>query len=207
MNYGELKQAIVDYAHRADLADMVPGFVKLTEGMLGRELRAAEQTTNLTLTEAERVAGGVYLMPAGFLEMRAVYFARAGVQFSLEQVSLAAIRERPSSSPVAQFAVRGRQVEFRGVPATDAEIECEYLARFVALDADGDTNDLLTNHYALYLYGGLFHLYQFTQDLELAQAALDTFRGALDMLNEQAGRQLGGASIGGGYNFGAGGGY
>lgn len=208
MNYGELKTAVLAYAHRPDLTAEVAGFIRLAEGMMARELRTAEQAASTTLAEADRVSEGTYALPATCLEVRAVFLLTDTRPQALEQVGLAAIRARASSSQVAQFAVRGEQIEFRGVPATDSEFEVEHLARFAALSSDTDTNDILARHEALYLYGALFHLYQFTQDLELASAAVDTFRGALERINEQAGRKLGGASIAGAYNlYGGGGGY
>jgi hypothetical protein len=85
------------------------------------------------------------------------------------------------------------QVEFRANPAAESEIEFEYFARPTALAEDSDTNRLLDSHESVYLHAALFALYSWTQDLELAQSALDTWTNAVDTLNEQAGRFLGGS--------------
>jgi hypothetical protein len=94
------------------------------------------------------------------------------------------------------------QMEFRAVPGTDAEIELEYFARPAALADDADTNRLLEAHEGVYLHAALFQLYKHTQDLELAQAELDTWTDAVGKLNEQAGRYLGGTQISRGMNLG-----
>jgi hypothetical protein len=193
MNFGELKTKLLAYSHRADLSGEAAGFVSLAEGLIRRELRAYE--TSATLTDSDRVADGLYALPATVDEVRTIYSSDQGVSYSLEQVSATQLRELAGSAPVMWFTTRGSQIEFRGVPGTGATLEVLYLGHPAALSADGDTNDLLTDHPALYLYGALFFLYQYTQDLELAQAALDTFSDTIEKLNQLHGRKAGGASI------------
>lgn len=189
MTYSELKTAIANYSHRSDLTSDIPGFIRLCEGMIRRELNAYELTA--TLDEDDRDADGVYNLPSTLLQVRAVYTDDA--PNGALNVGVNQLRSIASNSPVIWYSVIGDQIELRGVPATDAEIEIRYFGHPAALSADGDTNDLLTNHEGLYLYGSLFYLYQFTQDLALAQGALDTFNDIKDKLNEQHARKIGGA--------------
>jgi hypothetical protein len=201
LNYGTLKTAVLDYAHRADLSANVAGFIRLAEGMIRRELRAYEVT--YALGESDRSAAGLYNLPSTLLEVRVVNGAAAdGSSFTLENVGVVGIKNLDSSSTPVQYAVRGQQIEFRGIPGTGATFDLLYLGWPAELAADPDTNSLLTNHEALYVYGALFHLYQYTQDVELAQGALDTFSDAVEKLNQQNGRKNGGASVGAAYNFG-----
>lgn len=204
MNFGDLKTAIADDSHRSDLTSHIPRFVREAEGMIRRELRAYPQSG--TLTESDRSSGAVYNLPTGCLEVRAIW--RQGEDESaLQQVSLHALRRLPSTTDVVCFAVKGDTIEFRGSPATDEQFDIEYFGHPAALSADGDENELLTNHETLYRSAALFFLYTHTQDLELAQAALDTFTDVKDKLNESLGRKLGGASVAPAYSFGAGSGY
>lgn len=203
MNYGQLKTAVLSDSHRPDLSSEVARFVREGEGMIRRELRAYELST--TLDETDRVSEGVYTLPSTLLEVRAVYTEDAPA--GAEQVSLAAIRRRDASGSVLQYAVRGNQIEFRGVPAEDEEIELLYLGWPAALAVDADTNDLLTLHEVIYKSSALFSLYQHTQDVELAQGQLDVFMDAIEKLNEANGRKQGGAVVAGAYYFGCGGGY
>lgn len=195
--YAQIKTLILDTAHRADLSAYVAGFVSLAEAMIKRDLRASTYST--TLDETDRVADGVYTLPSTLLEVRSLRIAHSTHFDTLEQVSPQQIATIASTLPVQWFAMLGSTVEFRGVPATDTEIELQYFGHPVALSG---ASDVLVLDDALYLYGGLFNLYQFTQDVELAQGALDTFQDALAKLNEQAGRKLGGASVRPAYWFG-----
>lgn len=197
MTFAELKTAILAYSHRADLSAEVEGFVSLAEGLIRRDLRASVFTD--TLEEADRVALGVYTLPSTLLEVRSMRIAHGTHYDPLEQKGLDEIGEISESRPVQWYAVTGSTVEFRGVPETDAEIELTYFGHPAALAADGD---VLALDEALYLYGSLFHLYQYTQDVELAAGALDTFKDALEKTNEAAARKLGGASVRPAYHFG-----
>src|SRR5690554_1901669 len=116
MNYGELKAAVLSDSHRPDLSGEVARFIREAEGMIRRELRAFPVTA--TLTDSDRVSGGVYNLPTGLLELRAIYANAQGD--ALEQVSLSAIKRLSTSADPFQYAVRGNTIEIRGTPATGA---------------------------------------------------------------------------------------
>lgn len=204
LNYGTLKTAVLSGAHRTDLTAEVADFVRECEGMIRRGLKYA-LSLSVTLDDDDRdsTSTGVYDLPAGLITVRTIHATDANSSsYPLEQVSAAAIRALPASAPALQFCVDGDTIEVRGIPDALAELELKYMGYPAAFSADGDTNDLLTNHETLYLSGSRFYLYKFTQDLELAQGELDTFTAALDALNEQQARKLGGATIAPAYFFG-----
>lgn len=200
MNFGDLKTRVLAYAHRPSLTAEVASFVALAEGMIRRELMA--MPLSIVIDEDDRDAEGSYTLPAVATQVRALFPADGAEQYALHQVSLEELRRLPSTANPINFCVIGSTIEIRGVPEEDSEFTLHYLGHPVALSADADENDLLTNHEALYVYGALFHLYQFTQDPELAQGALDTFRQALERLNAQTARKLGGARVASSYHFG-----
>lgn len=203
MNFGQLKTQILAYAFRTGdtiVTAQCPSFVALAEGMLRRELTA--MPLSIVLDETDRSSGGVYTLPSVATQVRAIYGTRNGGEYALKQVSLEEIKRLDDTAPPLNFCVIGSTIEFRGVPATDEEFTLHYLGHPAALSADGDTNDVLTNHEALYVYGALFHLYQFTQDAELAQGAMDTFKQALERLNAQVTRKLAGARVAQSYHLG-----
>jgi hypothetical protein len=203
MNKGELKTRVLDYADRPDLSDQADGFVSLCEGLIRRDLQAMSQTATLDDTDRDSTSTGVYTLPSTVDVVRAIYATDTnGEEFPLEQVGLAELRDLRAVDAVRYWSANGDTIEIRGVPGAGASFTLRYLGHPAPLDDDSDTNDLLTNHEALYVYGSLFHLYQYTQDTELAQGALDTFQNALDKLNENAGRKLGGARVRNAYMFG-----
>jgi hypothetical protein len=203
MNFGELKTRVLDYADRPDLSDQVAGFVSLAEGLIRRDLQASAQSTALDDTDRTGTSTGVYTLPTTVDVVRSlVGYDDNGEDFELQQVGLAELRDLRVTNPPRYWAPNGDTIEIRGTPGALSGFVLYYLGHPAPLSADGDTNDLLANHEALYVYGSLFHLYQYTQDTELAQGALDTFSNALDKLNESAGRKLGGARVRNAYHFG-----
>lgn len=212
MNYGQLKSLVANESHRGDLSAEIPGFIDRAEAMIARKLRAVEMLTSVTLTDADRIAADspIYTLPDGFLEERCV----ATSERELHKVGLATLLRYRQAGSVLVYAMRGASVtpriEFRATPGAASEIAVEYFARPAALSDDADTNQLLELHESVYLHAALFALYSWSQDLELAQASFDTWLEAVETLNEQAGRYLGGAALTPAYNLGhtpVGGGY
>jgi len=200
MNYGELKTAILDDAHRPDLSSHVERFVRLTEGLIRRELRAYLLTT--TISDSDRVTAGegIYVLPVRLLEIRALWLqGRQGD--SLQRVSPAAVRRLDATADVLQYCQYGDgSIEFRGVPGDSQVFDILYYGTPAPFSDDSDENELLTDHEGLYLSGGLFYLYQHTQDRELASDQLDIFTSIIDTLNEQLARKMGGANVAPSYN-------
>ena len=203
LNYGTLKSLILSTAHRPELTTEAADFVRYAEGVIARRLRAAEMLTRVDLTDSDRVTvdEGFFTLPADFLEERS-FFCEGTPSYWLEKVSLAELRQLSGSSPVRWFnIVSPSEVEFRGVPSTTTTLELIYFARPAAFSSDGDTNALLTNHEGIYLDLGLEALYKWTQDLELAQVHSDSAVNAIEALNEQAGRMMGGQRTRGYYSL------
>lgn len=74
MNYGELKTAITDRAHRADLASKVPEFIQLAEADFSRRMSIAVDLTSesdASSNEILELAPDVYLF--GALAQLALY--------------------------------------------------------------------------------------------------------------------------------------
>jgi len=205
MNYGELKQAILDDTHRSDLSTHVARFVRQCEGLIRRDLLGYLVST--TITDTDRVSAGVFTLPARVLQIR--HLSLQGRQGDgLQRVAPGQIRRLDSTADVLQYAQNGDgSIEFRGVPSATDVFDVLYYGTPTPFATDTDENDLLTNHETLYMAGSKFFLYLHTQDKELAKDELDIFNGVIDTLNEQMARKIGGASIAPVYNFAGGSSY
>jgi len=205
LNYGTLKTQILADTHRTELTGEVANFVRAAEGVIARRLRCSEMLTRVDLTDSDRVTAdeGFYTLPTDYLEARALFLIQSAEgDIMLEPVSLMELRRYSSSSKVRQYTIiTDTEVELRGVPSTTQSFELIYFARPTAFAADGDVNDILTRHEAVYLHAGISALYQFTQDLELSAAHGQIAIDAIEALNEQAGRMIGGNNTAGYYDF------
>lgn len=201
MNYGELKTAVLDDTHRADLSSHVERFIRQCEGYIRRELRGYLLTA--TLTDADRVTAGegIFNFPARLLEPRSIHVqGRQGD--GLQRVSPNIIRRLDSTADVLQYAQYGNsQLEFRGVPSTSTVFDVLYFGTPVPFSSDSDENELLTDHETLYMAGAKYYLYLHTQDRELASDEFQIFDSTVTKLNEQLARQIGGSNNAPMYNF------
>jgi len=199
----DLKTAILDESMRSDLTDKLAMFIERAEGMIARELRAMEMLEVVTLGESDRITGGRYALPTDWLEDRSVLVEGIPCRkTSFDAINTLATGGAPLLYSVFANSTDGAVIEFRGVPATDAEIELHYFARPAALVESTDTNRLLAAHPAIYQDAALFRLYKFTQDIDLAQGCYDAWANARDTLNDQAGRFLSGTNSKPRYNIG-----
>lgn len=197
LTYATLKTAVLSNAHRPALTTEVVDFVRQAEGLIRRELRAFELRT--TLVEADRVAAGLYDLPSTLLEVRAIQ-NQNGV--TVEPVGLSALNLLTAASDVLQYALSLGQVEFRGVPGLDEEITVIYFGWPDELSQASDHNELLDLHERIYIDGALAYLYEWTEDTELADRAMNRCMDAIERVNQQKGRRLGGTSVAGRYNLG-----
>jgi hypothetical protein len=205
MNDGELKQAILDDTHRADLSTHVARFVRQCEGLIRRDLSGYLLST--TITDSDRVSEGLYNLPVRLLEIRHISLqGRQGD--ALQRVAPGQIRRLDLTADVVQYCQNGNDtIEFRGNPSAANVFDLLYYGTPAPFTSDSDENDLLTDHETLYMAGSKFFLYQHTQDRELASDELDVFNGVIDTLNEQIARKIGGANVAPSYNFAGGSSY
>ena len=205
MNYGELKTAILDDTHRADLSSHVARFVRQCEGLIRRDLTAYLIST--TISDSFRVSDGVYNLPARLLEIRSISLqGRQGD--AIQRVSPGVINRLDSTADVVQYCQNGDgTVQFSGVPGTSDVFDILYYGTPEPFANDSDENELLTDHETLYMAGSKFFLYLHTQDRELASDELDIYNGVIDTLNEQIARKIGGANVAPSYNMAGGSAY
>ncbi|UCE39331.1 MAG: hypothetical protein JSW00_08960 [Thermoplasmata archaeon] len=202
LNYTTLQTLILSTAHRTELTAEAPDFIRYAEGVIARRLRCAEMLTRVDITDSDRVTvdEGFFTLPSDFLEERSFYLV-GSPDYWLEKVSLAELRQLSGSAPTRWFnVISPSEVEFRGVPGTSDTIELIYFARPDPL-ATTATNSILTNHEGIYLDLALEALYKFTQDLELASVHSESGINAIESLNEQAGRMVGGQRTRGYYDM------
>jgi hypothetical protein len=169
MTFSELQAAVASAIARSD----VPAYAyTLATAELNTRLRLREMETTAELTaDAASVA-----LPDDFLMVKSLY-VNADPQAPLEAATgyQRALDYRASGYP-RTFTVVGSDLFLNPVPDGEYTLTLKYIARLAALSGDTDTNDVLTNHPALYLYAVLKHAAVWAQDVELAS----TYAAALE---------------------------
>ena len=184
-NYANLKQTIERFSHRTDISDVIDDFIDLAENRIDSELylRANETNTQDTLSTSSRFLA----LPSGFLQMRRVSLINGSLNFEIryqapEQMTLKNESGRPEYYTITS------QLEFDKKPDSAYALEMSYYSKLTALDDSNTTNNVLTNHPNLYLYGALTELYKWARDEEAASFYNNFFQLELEKANKQENR-------------------
>jgi hypothetical protein len=121
-------------------------------------------------------------LPVNFLQMRALHIvADSGnkdVTFMApEQMSV------PNVSGIPRYFTVTSQIELDKPSDSVYTIEMQYLRKITGLDDTNTTNEILTQAPNIYLYGGLWALFEDYQEFDVAQYYYQRFIGAIRGLN------------------------
>lgn len=182
MNYGELQQLVIDYMHRADLTDKVPGFVELAHSRIMRDLRVPSMIKDETLT----MDSNPKALPEGFLAMRELSAGISNRRYALKSVSPAHLSRAVGfvGSNPSLYSIMGLTVEVQ--PETEEDLRIIYFGSLPFFADDDATNAILTNSPYLYLYGALIEANSYIQDGEQRVKAIEFYQTEVGEVNADA---------------------
>ena len=164
-NCAQLKAMVADYLARSDLSAQMHGFIRLFEAKTNRRLAVAGQEIVTTITPD---INGVVALPADFSSIREVVALTVPSRV-LDSVTKSFADSQYSSAtsgiPACYYVVGA---SLYPVPVTASGIKLVYYAGVSGLNADTDTNWLLTKNPDLYLYGTLAESCAFLMDDQAA---------------------------------------
>jgi hypothetical protein len=149
--FAELKTAISNWSHRADLSSsLLEEFIALAESDLQIRANLTQWDTEATVT----VTSGTGSLPADFQSMRSVRFGSNDTQ--LPVISAAKgdyLTGATDPTDPINYYILG--TELRLVPQATGDASIVYVARFTPLSGSATTNSLLTLFPDAYLLGAL----------------------------------------------------
>ncbi len=170
--FGELKTAIANWLLRSDLTARIPEYVSLAETIIayGHDIpgqmtveplrvRAMEATADVT------VSTGTGNLPSGYLQARRVYLDSNPIR-DLEFIppmDFYGRRGNTEAGTPSAYTIEGESILTLPITDVDRTIKMLYYKKFDALDADSDTNWLLSNAPGVYLYTSLYEAYGQTE--------------------------------------------
>lgn len=170
----ELRTAVQNWLHRADLTARIPEFIALAEKRLDRifaKRAAGAELVSAALTTSAEVVD----LPADYLALRLVVL-NSSRQIPLEYKTPERIyRDFPSSAALMPryYTLRGKgdaagttQIQFRPIPDSAYALIVWYYKKITALAPGGgaDTNWLLVNAPDAYLYATLLEAAPYMKD-------------------------------------------
>jgi len=190
VNRGELEQAIIDYMKRPDLVNVTNLFVIQATARIGRLLRSRHNEIWETGVD---IQGGVYQLPAKFVELRRVERnGPGGVQVLRSLNNEAAARvSRGDGAPIGYQLAAGRLYL---KPPGAGSFNLGYWVEPADLTAAGSENPVLTAYPSLYLYASLIEGYTYIRDWEMVQGMTQIAATEVQQINQSEKRARLGAT-------------
>ena len=163
-NYSELKTAIASWLDRTDLTDIIPDFIALAETRHKRDFKIRRMETRVT---ANTIDGSeFYSLPDDYVAMRNIKLTtdpKTPLEFLTPEI-MDRLNAGSSRGTPKAYTIKGNNIEIRPLPDGVYEIEVSYYKHFAALSDSNTTNDMLTHHPDVYLYGALVEAEPYLQN-------------------------------------------
>jgi hypothetical protein len=153
--YSELKSAISSWLDRTDLDTVIPDFIVLAEARHKRDFKIRRMETRVTANTIADLE--FYSLPDNYVAMRNIQL-NTNPKTPLEYLTpeqMDRIHAGSSKGKPKAFSIIGNNIQLRPIPDSAYQIEILYFKHFTALSDSNTTNDLLTHHPDVYLYGSL----------------------------------------------------
>jgi len=162
--YAELKTTIAGWLDREDLTDVIPDFIALTESRHRRDFKIRRMETRVT---ANTIADTEYYsLPDNYVSMRNIQL-NTDPKTSLEYLTpeiMDRVKGGSSTGKPKAYSIIGNNFQLRPIPDGVYEIEMLYYKYFTPLSDSNTTNDMLTYHPDIYLYGALVEAEPYLQN-------------------------------------------
>ena len=177
-NYTDLQASVADFLNRADLTNVIPDFITLTEADMNRSLRVREMSVRTRAPISEQYVK----LPVDFLGMRNIELVTNPVT-PLEyrnMQNLDLYRASDATGKPVYYSITQNNIEFAPVPDAEYTLEIVYYQKIPAL-VDNATNWLLDTHPDAYLYGSLMQSAPYLQ----ADERIGIWAGKYNQIKEQ----------------------
>jgi len=153
--FDNLKAAIINMSGRDDLSASIDDFITLAEDLLyNNDVQPLRLLSMVSAPNISSLSGRFLDLPLDFIEVKQFRIEVGGESLELKSAIDGTLIVR-SGTGRPNFYVVGEKIQFDIEPDQDYTVELIYMAKPTPLSSDNETNDVLTNHPSLYLYGGV----------------------------------------------------
>lgn len=199
MQRSDLVTAILSDGHRADYAAFTDRFIQEAESLLLSKLEAYNLETILDDSVRVTVGLGLYNIPVHVARIRTVIpIATPGIP--LDQTDESTVAHYSSASCTTLFVQRPTTIVMAGVPGVGTTFFMQYFGLPAPLVATTDTNTLLNDYFILYKELALISLFKRAQNLDMAQAMLQSSMSLIAEINRKMKKLIGGSRSSNAYN-------
>jgi len=182
--FDNLVKEIVDYSHRNDMGNRIDTFIQLAENAMYSNGVQPLKVRSMAIVSTTAVAGQYVELPPNFESARSVRLVLGDNSGELRYQAPEQLFKQPATGKPLFYTIIGNEIQFGRVPDSDYTLEIQYFRKAEPLTADNQTNEILTNHPQIYLFGALAMLFGFAQDSEQEANYAQKFIGAINGANQ-----------------------
>jgi hypothetical protein len=165
-NYDELVKSIVDWSHRGDLGTKMPDFILLAENAMYSNDQEVLTVRSMETISTALTTGQYLSLPDDFESPRSVRLVTGDNGGELKFQAPEQMRKEVSTGRPQFFSIVGNEIQFNRTPDSEYTIEVQYYRKATPLSDDNLTNEILTSHPSIYLFGALSALFAYALDTE-----------------------------------------
>ena len=167
VNYSDLKASVKKWSKREDVDALLEDFIDLCETEIYENTVEPLRLRSMIVTETSATSDSVrtQALPTNFLETRRIDLTISTVRTPIDYVTPAAQIIRTGTAIPSNYTITD-QIEYDIIPDAAYVTNIVHYARLTPLSDAAPTNDIITNHSNIYLYGTLAILYQYAQNNE-----------------------------------------
>lgn len=182
--FDNLKKEVADYSHRNDMGTRLDTFIQLAENAMYSNGIQPLKVRSMEIVSTAATAGQYVELPPNFESARSVRLVLGDNSGELRYQAPEQLFKQPATGKPLFYTIVGNEIQFGRVPDSDYTLEIQYFRKADPLTAINQTNEILTNHPQIYLFGALAMLFSFTQDTEQESSYTLKFVGAIQGANQ-----------------------
>jgi len=165
-NYDELVKQVIDWSHRGDLGTKIADFITLAENAMYSNEQEVLTVRSMETISTALTAGQYLALPTNFESARSVRLVTGDNGGELKFQAPEQMFKQVSTGRPNFYTVVGNEIQFDRTPDSEYTIEIQYYRKATALSDINQTNEILTSHPSIYLFGALTALFGYSQDVE-----------------------------------------
>ena len=164
--FDNLVKEIIDWSHRGDLGNKVNDFIQLAENAMYSNEQVVLNVRSMEIVSTALTAGQYLQLPDNFESARSVRLVTGDNGGELKFQAPEQMFKQVATGRPNFYTVVGNELQFDRVPDSSYTIEIQYFRKATPLTTLNQTNEILTSHPSIYLFGSLTALFAFTLDSE-----------------------------------------
>jgi hypothetical protein len=183
-NFDNLVKEVIDYSHRNDLGNKIAMFIQLSENAMYSNGIQPLKVRSMETVSTAATAGQYVELPPDFESARSVRLVLGDSSGELRFQAPEQLFKNPATGKPLFYTIVGNEIQFGRVPDSAYTLEIQYFRKAAPLTTANQTNEILTNHPQIYLFGALAMLFSFAQDTEQEASYAQKFIGAIKGANQ-----------------------